>query len=49
MPLPPDVETDDDPAERHAERLRARDVRRRDVIDVAERPAKSAETWGLVQ
>jgi hypothetical protein len=34
--------------ERHAERFRARDVLRRDVIDVTKRPAQPVETLGLV-
>ena len=35
-------------AERHAHRFRARDVRRRDVVDVAERPAQAGERLRLV-
>ena len=33
--------------ERHAQRFRARDVSRRDVIDVPERPAQAVEALGF--
>ena len=35
-------------AERHAQRFRARDVGRRDVVDVAHRPAQTIDALGLV-